>query len=157
MAEVLFYHLTRTPLEVTLPDLLTKSRARGWNVVVRAGSAERLDWLDQRLWLGADTSFLAHGLAGGGADADQPILLTTGTDVPNNADILFAVDRATVSASEANDFARVCVVFDGNDEPALTQAREQWKMLTDAGLPAKYWSQEGGGWAEKASKNVPSA
>ncbi|MFT7524252.1 MAG: DNA polymerase-3 subunit chi, partial [Candidatus Paceibacteria bacterium] len=61
MAEVLFYHLTRTPLEVTLPDLLTKSRARGWNVVVRAGSAERLDWLDQRLWLGADTSFLAHG------------------------------------------------------------------------------------------------
>jgi DNA polymerase III subunit chi len=154
MAEVLFYHLTRTPLEATLPELLVKSRARGWNVVVRCGSKERLEWLDQRLWLGEETSFLAHGLAGGDKDMDQPILLTNTSETPNNAEILFVVDMAEVSANEATDFTRVCVVFDGNDQTALSHAREQWKSLTDAGLPAKYWSQEGGNWAEKASKNT---
>ena len=154
MAEVLFYHLTQTPLERTLPDLLAKSRARGWNVVVRSGSEDRLEWLDKRLWLGLDTDFLAHGREGGTFDVDQPILLTLGTNIPNDAQILFAVDMADVTGSEAADFTRVCIVFDGNDEAALVHARNQWKSLTEAGLPAKYWSQESGNWQVKAEKNT---
>ncbi len=154
MAEILFYHLTRNPLEVTLPDLLEKTLQRGWKAVVRTGAADRLAWLDDRLWTGQDTSFLPHGLAGGAHDTDQPVLLTTGNEVPNAADILFAVDGADVSATEAAAFTRVCVVFDGNEDAALVQARGLWKSLTDAGLPAKYWSQEDGGWQVKASKNL---
>ena len=154
MAEVLFYHLTRTPLEVTLPELLEKSRARGWKVCVRGGSKERLKWLDDRLWTLGDTSFLPHALADGGVnDANQPILLTTGKDNANAAEILFLVDMATVDAKQAGEYERVCVVFDGSDEDALNHSRGQWKMLTEAGLPAKYWSQEGGNWQQKAGKN----
>lgn len=153
MAEVLFYHLTRTPLEVTLPELLEKSRARGWNVAVRGGSAERLKWLDERLWAGSDTGFLPHGQVGGAYDADQPILLGTGAENLNNAEILFLVDMAAVEAKDAAGYERVCVVFDGNDEEALNHSRALWKTLTDAGLPSKYWSQEGGSWQQKASKN----
>jgi DNA polymerase III subunit chi len=154
LAEVLFYHLTRTPLEVTLPDLLAKTRARGWKALVRGGVVARLDWLDQRLWLACgDTDFPAHGLAGGESDADQPVLLCGETGNPNAADILFAVDQAEVAIEEAATFTRVCVIFDGNDEAALTHARRQWKSLTEAGLPAKYWSQEDGGWQVKATKN----
>lgn len=154
MSEVLFYHLTRTPLEVTLPDLLEKSRGRGWKAVVRVGNQARLDWLDARLWTGEDTSFLPHGQSGGVHDADQPILLTTETGAANGAQILLVVDGATVSASEVPDFERVCVIFDGNDGDALNVARAQWRDLTEAGHPAHYWSQEGGKWAEKASKNT---
>lgn len=154
MAEVFFYHLTRTPLEATLPDLLEKSIGRGWSVVVRGTDDSRMTWLDEKLWTGRPESFLAHGLVGGPNDALQPILLTTGSDAPNAADILMAVDGAVVSPDEATGYARVCLLFDGNDEAAVTAARVQWKDLTDAGLPARYWSQESGNWAQKAEKNI---
>lgn len=153
MSEVLFYHLTQTPLEATLPELLQKSRARGWKAVVRGKNANRLSWLDERLWLGGDTSFLAHGQDGGAFDADQPILLTLGHERANDAEILFAIDGATISAEEVPTYSRVCLLFDGNDPVALDQARGQWKHLTDAGLPAKYWSQETGNWQMKVQKN----
>ena len=154
MAEVYFYHMTRTPLEATLPVLLEKSRAAGWRVVVRGTDRGRLDWLDQRLWLTSDEGFLPHGLAGGPHDADQPILLTDTRDAPNGADILMAVDGAEVTAEEAGAFTRVCLLFDGNDPEAVEAARGQWRRLTGAGLPARYWSQESGRWAEKASQNT---
>ena len=155
MAEILFYHLTRTPLEVTLPELLGKTLGRGWKAVVRSGAEDRLAWLDDRLWTGGDAAeFLPHARAGGADDASQPILLTTEAGAPNGADILFAVDGATVSTAEAGEFNRVCVLFDGNDPAALDMARQQWKQLTDAGLPSKYWSQEIGNWQVKASKNI---
>ena len=38
MAEILFYHLTHSPLEAMLPDLLQKSLDRGWKVLVRSGN-----------------------------------------------------------------------------------------------------------------------
>jgi DNA polymerase-3 subunit chi len=154
MAEVLFYHLTRTPLEATLPDLLERSLARGWKAVVRAGSQARLEWLDGRLWTADEAGFLPHGLAGGAHDAAQPVLLTTGKEAANGAEILFAVDQAVVDADEAATFTRVCLIFDGNDPGALDAARKDWLRLTEAGLPARYWSQESGSWREKASKNV---
>ena len=47
MSEVLFYHLTATPLERTLPELLEKALGRGWRVVVRCGSHAGLAELDR--------------------------------------------------------------------------------------------------------------
>ena len=41
MAEILFYHLERQPLEAALPGLLQRSFERGWRVVVKVGSEER--------------------------------------------------------------------------------------------------------------------
>ncbi|MEO1918979.1 MAG: DNA polymerase III subunit chi, partial [Paracoccaceae bacterium] len=88
MAEVLFYHLTQTPLERTLPELLEKSLQRGWRVLVKGGDADRLAFLDGVLWTYRDDSFLPHGVAGEGAE-HQPIYLTVDDDEPNNADVLF--------------------------------------------------------------------
>lgn len=150
MGAALFYHLTRSPLETALPLLLTKSLQAGWHVVVRGTAAARLDWLDQALWRGGDESFLPHGLAGGSHDADQPILLTTGTEAPNGAACLMAVDGAEVTAEDCAGMERVCVLFDGNDPAALDRARGQWKALTSAGVAAQYWSEESGRWAKKA-------
>jgi DNA polymerase-3 subunit chi len=71
MGDVYFYHLTHQPLEVTLPMLLGKARQAGWRVAVRGRSAERIEWLDNKLWLGAEDQFLPHGRAGGDFDG-QP-------------------------------------------------------------------------------------
>lgn len=147
---VLFYHLTRQPLESTLPMLLGKSLERGWRVAVRGTKAERMRWLDERLWLMGEESFLPHGLAGGGFDGDQPVLLTTQSDMPNAPDCLMLVDGADFAPQDAQGLERVCILFDGNDPDAVTLARRQWKATTEAQLKAQYWSEESGRWQMKA-------
>lgn len=110
-----------------------------------------MEWLDDRLWLGADDGFLPHGLAGGPHDRAQPILLTTGA-AANDPACLMAVDGAEVAPDEVARMERVCILFDGNDEAALNRARAQWKALTEAGCAAQYWSEESGRWEKKAEK-----
>ncbi|WP_417728408.1 DNA polymerase III subunit chi [Roseovarius sp.] len=150
MGAAYFYHLTRQPLEATLPMLLEKSLGAGWRVAVRGQDAARLAALDERLWLGPEDGFLPHGIAGGAQDADQPVLLTTGTERPNGAVCLMAIDGAEVSAAEVQALERVCILFDGNDDAAVQVARGQWKALTGAGCAAQYWSEAAGRWEKKA-------
>lgn len=152
MGAAYFYHLTRRPLEATLPTLLEKARGAGWRVAVRGVDAARMDWLDQKLWLGPEEGFLPHGIAGGDHDAHQPILLTTTPEAANAPNCVMTVDGADISADEVQTLDRVCVLFDGNDEAALNVARGQWKALTDAGCSAQYWSEESGRWEKKAEK-----
>lgn len=150
MGEVFFYHLTRAPLEATLPALLTRSLAAGWRVAVRGTSQQRLDWLDAQLWLGE--GFLPHGLAGGPHDADQPVLLTLGQTSANAANCLMLIDGAPFDAAELPPLVRASVLFDGGDAAALTVARQQWKQVCDTGLAAHYWSDESGSWQKKTSR-----
>ena len=152
MGAVYFYHLTRTPLETTLPTLLSKARAAGWKVAVRGTDSERLEWLDEKLWLG--DGFLPHGIAGGDFDTEQPVLLTTSEVAANDPSCVMAVDGANVTADEVTALERVCVLFDGNDPSAVEAARGQWRALTDAGCAAQYWSQESGSWAKKAESGT---
>lgn len=154
MGAAYFYHLTRGPLEQTLPLLLEKSLAAGWKVVVRGRDQARMKWLDDTLWQGPAEGFLPHGLAGGPSDADQPILLTTTAGAANEAACLMAIDGAEVSAEEVAAHERVCILFDGHDQAALQHARTQWKALTGAGAEAQYWSEEGGRWEMKAQSGA---
>lgn len=148
MGAAYFYHLTRVPMEATLPMLLDRALKAGWRVAVRGTTDARLDWLDEKLWL--LEGFLPHGRAGGEYDADQPVLLTTATAAPNGAACVMAIDGAAVTAEEVGALERVCILFDGNDPAAVDGARDQWRALTSAGCAAQYWSQDGGRWEKKA-------
>ena len=148
MGAAYFYHLTRGPLEATLPVLLEKALAAGWRVAVRGRDPGRMDWLDQKLWMGE--GFLPHGLAGGPHDADQPVLLTTTPDTPNAATCLMTMDGADFTPDEVQTLERTCILFDGHDPAAVDTARTQWRTLTTAGCAAKYWSEETGRWQMKA-------
>ncbi len=150
MGAAFFYHLTRAPVEVTLPMLLGKAMGAGWRVAVRGRDDQRMAWLDEKLWLGPEDGFLPHGLASQPHAADQPILLTTDRDMPNGATCLMSVDGSDVSADEVTALDRVCILFDGNDPAAVDVARGQWKALTGAGCSAQYWSEESGRWEKKA-------
>lgn len=155
MGEVYFYHLTRQPVEVTAAVLLGKALGAGWRVAVRGADAERLKMMDEKLWLvGPKDSFLPHGLAGSPHDAHQPILLTTDLAAPNGATCVMAVDGADIVPEEVTALDRVMILFDGTQGEAVARARTQWKTLTEAGAPARYWSEDSGRWEEKASKNV---
>ena len=152
MGAVYFYHLTRQPLEMVLPMLLEKSLAAGWRCAVRGVEVKRLEWLDEKLWLGQEDGFLPHGLAGGEHDAMQPVLLTIDPVATNNPTAVLAIDGAEVTPEEVAPLERVSILFDGNDNAALARAREQWKALTEAGCAAQYWSQESGHWEKKAER-----
>lgn len=154
MGEALFYHLTESPLEVTLPALLGKALQAGWRVVVRGTDPARIAWLDEKLWLGREDTFLPHGVAGDEFDAEQPILLTTGREAPNRAQCLMAIEGAEVDIAEVGELARVCILFDGNDPEAVARARDQWRVLTGGGVVAQYWSQESGRWQKKAESGA---
>lgn len=132
--------------------LLTKSLAAGWRVYIRGTDSERLKWLDEKLWLGADITFLPHSLEGGAHDADQPILLGSSLECANGATCLISIDGADVDPAEVKSFERVCVLFDGNDETALSRARAQWKAVVDAECSAQYWSEDDGTWQKKAER-----
>ena len=153
MAEALFYHLTIHPLERALPTLIERTLEKGWRAVVRASSAERIAFLDNVLWTYRDESFLPHGCAGGETPERQPVYLTTGDEIPNQADVLFIVDQADTA-----DFAsatRTIVMFDGADEEAVAFAREQWKRAA-AAVTATYWRQDNSGRWEKAAESASS-
>ena len=150
MGAAYFYHLTQKPLEATLPMLLGKALGAGWRVAVRGTDAARMDWLDQKLWLGPEEGFLPHGLAGGPHDAAQPVLLTVTHEAANDPQCLMTVDGAEVAPDEVKRLERVCILFDGNDPAAVDAARGQWRSLTGAGCSAQYWSEESGRWEKKA-------
>lgn len=148
MTEVLFYHLERRSLEDVLPGLLEKCLERGWRAVVQATSGERCAALDTHLWSYREDSFLPHGASGDEMAAHHPICLTTGTDNPNEANIRFLVEMAV--ADDVEPYDRVVHVFDGSDDVAVRQAREQWKAGKTAGHSMTYWQQdERGRWQKR--------
>ena len=150
MTEVLFYHLQRQRLERVLPPLLEKSLERGWRVVVQASSEERIKALDAHLWTYRDDSFLPHGTSRNTDAPDQPVLLTVNADNPNKANVRFLIDGAPMP-DDAATYDRLVLIFDGEDEDAVTLARERWTQAKAQGLDATYWQpDEQGRWVKRA-------
>ncbi|KAG1715437.1 putative cytosol aminopeptidase [Nymphon striatum] len=88
------------PIEATLPMLLGKALEAGWRVSVRGTDANRMAWLDEKLWASPEDGFLPHGLAGGAHDGLQPILLGVGASDANSATCVMCVDGANVESDE---------------------------------------------------------
>jgi DNA polymerase-3 subunit chi len=150
MTEILFYHLKNQTLEQVLPALLQKSLERGWRVAVQGCSNERIEALDAHLWTWRDDGFLPHG-TWREADADaQPILLTVTEDNPNGATVRFLVEGADLPA-DAAAYARLVLVFSGEDPEAVEAARTRWREAKVAGFDATYWqADESGRWQRQA-------
>ena len=147
MTNIGFYHLRRTPLEKALPQLLRKALESGKKVVVRAGSEERINFLNIALWTTEPSSFLPHGSAKEGMAEKQPIWLTTGQDNPNKAKILISTDG--VKSTDFLAFERCLEIFDGRDQEAVDLARTRWNFYKEAGCTLTYWQQTDGGRWEK--------
>ncbi|MFD1942861.1 DNA polymerase III subunit chi [Paradevosia shaoguanensis] len=150
MPDVLFYHLENQPLEKVLPLLLEKTVERGWRAVVETSSRERAEALDGTLWTYRDDSFLPHGVAGDDMAPEQPVLIATGPENPNGANVRFFVDRAVPQNSAGYD--RIVFIFSGHDPDAVVEARGAWRALSaDAGNAVTYWQQDPAGrWVKKA-------
>ncbi|MBM3609118.1 MAG: DNA polymerase III subunit chi [Alphaproteobacteria bacterium] len=160
-AEIWFYQLLHTPLERALPQLLLKTRERGWKAMVEAPDAERLRMLDDGLWTFSEESFLAHGRASDPDAAFHPVCLAQGSENPNRADARFYVAGAWIDPqnfASGDQYSRAVLMFDGRDGEMLERARTQWKELRGLGLAMTYFEQrEDGGWSKKFEQPAASA
>ena len=150
MTEVLFYHLQGQKLEGVLPGLLEKSLQRDWKVVVQGASEERIEALDAHLWTYRDDAFLPHGTWREQDAAQQPILLTLTDSNPNAANVRFLIEGASPPA-DAENYERIVLLFDGEDEDAVAAARARWSEAKEKGFDATYWQADAAGrWVKKA-------
>lgn len=153
MAEIGFYHLTRTGLDSALPQLLARTLSAGERAVVLCGAADRVSAIDTALWR-AGEAWLPHN-SGPAEDPDlQPIWLTVSDEpAPNNARFLFLVDGA--ESVRLGEYARVFDLFDGRDAAATEAARRRWTAARSAGHAATYWRQTERGWERGAEARQP--
>ena len=154
VATAMFYHLTQKGLDETLLPILTRACGQGWRVMIRSADPALTERLDAKLWLGADDSFLPHGVQGGPHDALQPVLLGAGP-ITNAAQALFLLSGGEATEAEAATLHRIWLIFDGANPDAVQAARGQWTRLTGWGLAAQYWSDATGTWVKKTEKAAP--
>src|SRR5262245_39064569 len=149
MTEILFYHLQGQKLEGVFPPLLEKSLERGWKVVVQGSSEERIEALDVHLWTYRDDGFLPHGTWREPEAAVPPVLLAVTESNPNVATVRMLIDGAPMPA-DPELYHRIVLLFDGEDEEAVTAARAHWSAAKQKGMEATYWqADERGRWAKK--------
>jgi DNA polymerase III subunit chi len=147
LAEIGFYHLTRTGPDQALPQLLGRTLAARQRAVVLCPTEEKVAALDAALWASREPDWLPHGTDRSG-DADlQPIWITAADEAPNGARFLFLVDGATTARAHA--FNRIFDLFDGRDELAVEAARARWKAASAGGHTCTYWQQRQSGWERK--------
>ena len=108
MAEILFYHLQRQPLEGVLPTLLERSLQRGWRRRRAGRLAGAPAALDDHLWTYADESFLPHGTDRDPDAAAEQVVLTLAETNPNGAQVRFLVEGAQLPG-EIEGYERLVV------------------------------------------------
>ncbi|MDR3505727.1 MAG: DNA polymerase III subunit chi [Acidocella sp.] len=146
MAEIGFYHLTRSDVFAALPALLGRTLQAGEKALVVCPDEALLKLLDERLWTCANPEWLPHGTAKAPHPEWQPVFLTTQAgENPAQAGFLFRINGAD---TKADGFKRVFDLFDGNDEEAVMAARERWRAAKAEGHTLAYWKQEETGWVK---------
>lgn len=155
MTEIRFYHLLTMSLDRALPGLLMQAYKNEMRSVVKFETSERLEAMNDHLWTFAKDSFLPHGSGDKKYAAEQPVWLTTVNENPNNARVIFLVEGAEIE--NPSDFDLVCRVFDGQNDAAVQNTREQWKTFKDGEFSLRYFKQnENGHWEEKSTENKAS-
>ena len=166
MANMAFYHLTRSSAAEALPLLLQKTLAAEKRALVCC-DLDQAALFSSALWSFGGGSF-GGGASGGGAygegswlphgvkgkdDADADICPIWFSDAPennqNNASFMFFING--IAPDHTDGMERVFILFDGNSEAAVTNARQQWKALREDGHDLSYWQQDDAGrWSQSA-------
>ena len=148
MSEVYFYHLTHTRLEVALPKILERALSAEWSVELRIGMERDEETISDAIWKGPDESFLPNCLEDSDKLQDHPIVLSK-SSLSEVRDCLIVIDQVSLKENEVKKFKRVCLLFDAKNEVELTNARETWKSLSNAGVNTVYWAEDQGTWKRK--------
>lgn len=130
--------------EAALPLIARNTLNAGERLLIVSADADQLGRIGNALWSHGPGSFLAHGLAGEGNEARQPILLSDETAAANGARFMAIADGSWRETESV--FVRTFFMF---DETTLQAARDCWRMLgTREGIERRFWKREQGRWRE---------
>lgn len=135
-----FYGLTSASLEQALPRLLEKIIASGKRCLIRCGTPERLQHLDEALWTYGRGSFLPHGTSADDYPDKQPIYLTCTTENPNQSSLL-VIDEDRLPDDWAQ-FPLCVMMFSLSDASRAAIAKDLWQKCGKEGHARSYWVQE---------------
>ena len=145
MAEISFYHLTTTPLERALPQLVEKAYEAGLRTLVLADKV-RIKQIDDTMWTSYQQKFLPHGTTN---PEIQPIFISD--KISNDNRQVLAITNGEAITDDLT-FKKVLDIFDGNIEADLEKARARWKSYKDKAYDIKYWAQdEKGKWVQNSN------
>lgn len=151
LVEAGFYHLTRTPMDQALPMLLGRVLHMPARAVIKCSSRSGVKEIDTLLWKSTTPLWLPHGCIGEKHAALNPIWITDGDDVPNQAECLFMLAQAKMNLFEG--CKRIFTLFNAHVPNELNWARDVWKALADQeNVRRTYWQQGEKGWT--AQKQV---
>ena len=85
------------------------------------------------MWTYSDNSFLPHATWRAGDAQDQPIILSIEEGNPNRANVRFLIDNAALPA-DCDSYERLVLVFNGDDDDALTRGARRLGRLQGAGV-----------------------
>ena len=142
--QVDFYQLSGDPVDRVLPAIAARVLGLGERLLVVAQDEAALDRISAGLWNGPPESFLAHGRAGEGAEAVQPVLLGQDCSTANGARHIAIADG--LWREEALEFERTFYFF---DSLTVEGARQSWRALSKReGVTPRFWRQEQGRWVQ---------
>jgi len=147
LMQVDFYHLTARPIEAVLPRIAERVLETGGRLLVVSADEAQRDRIDAALWTYEPESFLPHGKADGGGEANQPVLIAETATPANGAANIALADGEW--RDEALAFARAFHFF---DDASIVAARAAWRGLAAReGVEPRYWKQdERGRWSRVA-------
>ncbi len=145
MVEHWFYHLQQGGLASILPDILEKTQANDWRVLLKVGPClgspvEEMARLDTYLWTYKKIAFLPHGRDDEPLSDAHPIVLSIDAKTADGFDVVVLVAGADMN--DPSNAKRCITILDGGDETDRGIARRRWKTAKDAGLTTAYWKQD---------------
>lgn len=153
--EYWFYHLESATVESCLPQLLEKTRERGWRAQIQFSSAERAKQFDSFLWSYKADSFLPHGRDNDPRAGDQPIIISHASEITSTdgaPDVVFLVDGVDpiLSDKAKEQISRLITFVDSRNTQSRDMARARWSAAKSSGASVSYWRQDDQGrWAKQ--------
>jgi DNA polymerase-3 subunit chi len=144
MAIISFYQALPGNREKASCQLLEKCYKGDYKVLVRLSNEELQESLNKSLWTFAQKAFVPHGSKNDPLPEVQPIYITTGTENPNEANVLMLV--GTIDGIY-DEFQRVFVVFDAIDTSLVNLIKGAIEKLQTSSNQVSYYKQNTkGGW-----------
>lgn len=138
MTEFSFYQVT-VDFQRALCQVIDKCYQTGMHSLVHTAHADLHQELDKKLWGYGRKTFIPHGSSEDERHGLFPVLLSPDATNANNAEILLL----TAPDLEIDySYKRVIIIFDGNDDSAVSVARNRYKELKELGHKIKFYFQD---------------
>lgn len=143
-----FYQLAGMVREQAIARIAAKACEQGLRVWLAVGDERQAAYLDDFLWRFPEEGFLAHGVAGRGDEARQPLLIAPAPSDANGATVALMAGGAMLEAPERFDLVVEFVA--GHDPVAVAESRNRYRHYRERGCVMEYQVQgPSGRWEKK--------